>query len=365
MPTVSRATKERDEYRRQAEQQAAVWLERLERTLKAEESAALKEWLKVRLHREVIVHKCKIWHGPEILGVLGQLIPIEDSTNRWSKFGVVAINLAICGLGLAALVSATWHQPGKLATLRVEETYEAPVGSTRAIILPDGSNLALNSASRVLISYDPNYRDVILIKGEATFNVAKEKDLSRSFRVYVGSRRFDAGTEKETYFNIRRLARENAELLVMQGTVRALESKKRTPLTPEQVRLNVSTGDHTFKSSEAGLLGAGWYSAWTLDATVVTQRLAWHNGRIILVDRTLEDALSEIERYTTARFVFANDDLRKIHISAELNIGDLGSVLHFLRDSLQIDSRLDADQRYVLSPVARQEAAPIASGTKL
>lgn len=49
--------------RARAVEEAAMWLEKLERTLRPTESAQLREWLKVRLHREVIVERCKLWQS--------------------------------------------------------------------------------------------------------------------------------------------------------------------------------------------------------------------------------------------------------------------------------------------------------------
>lgn len=344
-----------DSRRREAKQEAALWLERLERTLKPEESEPFKEWLKIGLHREVILDRCNVWHGPEILGVLRELIPIPTSRPP-AKFSARYLLLAgIAAVYSVGLLIALWPRGGKPHdSLRFEQAYRTPVGPPRKIRIPDGTEITLNTASYVSVSYGPRSRDVTLVRGEATFDVAK--DASRSFRVYANRRRFDVETES-TRFNIRRLSNAYVEITVLDGTVSAADNQQRATLSPEQVRSGFRLGEHSFSSSEGGLVGSGCYSSWTLQPHDVTERLAWQNGLIILADKTLEDGLAEIERYTTTRFEFSTDELRTVHLSAEFRLGDVDTVLRTLHDALQIGSRPDAGQRFVLFPLASQQSA--------
>jgi transmembrane sensor len=250
-----------DDREKRVAEEAAMWLEKLERTLKRDESAHLRAWLKSRYHRQVIVQRCKLWHGPEILAILGELVSVESLHARVERqYGrvVLAIFLGVSGIGFATVliaVSKIW--PGAEAgqnAYRLELDLRTEATSGRNVRLPDGSLLRLGSGTRVLVSYGTNSRDVTLLRGEATFAVSVE---SRSFNVYAFPRRFEAQLEG-TRFNLRRVDNDQVELIVIAGQVTALAASQRAPLPPALLRARPSFGEHTFKSSQAGTLGAGW-----------------------------------------------------------------------------------------------------------
>src|SRR5580704_378072 len=56
--------------------EAAVWLARLERGLLPQEGSSLRDWLRQPAHREAIVDAAKLWHGPDIIAVLAELVPV-------------------------------------------------------------------------------------------------------------------------------------------------------------------------------------------------------------------------------------------------------------------------------------------------
>src|SRR3954465_12749644 len=89
-------------------EQASIWLEKIERTLSPEEGQALRRWLKASsVHRDLLIDRCKRWHGPEILAVLGELVSVEHLSDRIEKhYGrmVLAIVMGISGISLATVV---------------------------------------------------------------------------------------------------------------------------------------------------------------------------------------------------------------------------------------------------------------------
>src|SRR5687768_7455940 len=102
-----------DEAHRQAEQariseEAANWLEKIERTIGPEEAQALRAWLKLKAHREAIVERCKRWHGPEILAVLGELVPLENFEERVERqYGRLLLGIGMAVTGIATITVLT------------------------------------------------------------------------------------------------------------------------------------------------------------------------------------------------------------------------------------------------------------------
>jgi transmembrane sensor len=270
-----------DERRRHVADAADAWLDRLERTLKGNESAALREWLEVKAHRDAMLEQCKLWRGPEILAVLGELMVIDTLSSRVRRqYGriVLAIFLAVSGLGLSTvLIAATRMWQGAEAranSLRAEAMYRAPVDERLEVKLPDGGTMLLNAAARALVSYGPHSRDVTLIRGEAGFDVIE--DAARPFRLSAGPSRFEVS--QGARFNVHRLTPDSAELIVIDGQVVALGSRSRTAMSPAQLRARLDHGEHAFSRSEGGMIGPGWYSARVLSSAELQQRLAWHRS---------------------------------------------------------------------------------------
>ena len=159
-------------------EEASLWLEKIERTLSDDEAHALRQWLTSKLHREIIVDRCKRWHGPEVLAVLAELVPIEtlgDRVERQYAKLVPAIFLWISGIGLiTVMVAVSKVVPGSDARnnpLRADTAIATDVGGHRTFALPDGGQIVLNTSSRLLIDYEPRSRDVTLLAGEGLVDV--------------------------------------------------------------------------------------------------------------------------------------------------------------------------------------------------
>lgn len=266
MSWPSKQSQLREDRGRQAAEQATLWLERLERTIKADEALSFREWLKTPLHREVIVGRCALWHGIEVLAVLGTLIPNEVASSRLpprpARIGsMLAWTLVICCVGFSTFVLlggppwVAFKVDKKLA--HVDGFYRTPPGGRREVDLPDGTKITLNTATSVFVNYGQNSRDAALLRGEAMFEVPQ--DASRTFQLSVGGRVIEA---ERARFNLRRLAAEQTEITVLEGAVRILPPSVSARRTPAQLRdpLTYSYGEATLLAADWGVLGPGWQS---------------------------------------------------------------------------------------------------------
>jgi transmembrane sensor len=258
-------------------EQAAHWLEAIERTLKPASIPALREWLKVAAHRDAIVSRCKLWHGPEVLAVLAELVPVESMAARVERqYGrmVLAMFLGVSGIGFATVVIAVSKiLPGSDANgnpLRAEASFQTATDAHRVIRLPDGGTMRLGGGTQVLVSYGPRARDITVLRGEATFEVIE--DAERAFRVQVSPRQFVV--ERAAHFSVRRLEPELIQLTVATGEVVAPRSHRRTPLPPALIRARVDSGEYTFVATEGGTLGVGWQVVEKLSPREVNERLS-------------------------------------------------------------------------------------------
>ena len=332
-----------------------MWLEKLERTLRPTETAQLREWLKVRLHREVIVERCKLWHGPEILAVLNELFVVEEATPAARPYKRLVKMFLAAGAAVAMVTFAFYAAEGRLPGTEVphgpsivDKIYRAPIGARQEVTLPDGSTISLNTNTRVVVRYGPRFRDMFLVDGEASFYIAKD---TRPLVLAVGKRYLEGENNR---FNLRRLSPDQAELTVTEGTVKL---RKGRPVRSADLGEEHSDDEATVRALEGGIVADGWHSIRRLDLHEIETRLAWRKGVILFTDEPLESALAEVERYTLKRFVLADDALRNVRLSGEFRTGDVEGVLQALRSNFRIESRAEGERRIVL--MARSGPPPL------
>jgi transmembrane sensor len=344
-------------------EEAANWLEKIERTISEKEAQALRAWLRSKAHREAIVERCKRWHGPEILAVLGELVPLETLGDRVERqYGrlVLAISLGVTGIAtLTILAAVSRNIPSTDAQgnpLRADTFVRTTVGEQKTIKLPDGGSILLNTRTTAYLNYEPGSRHVTLLAGEAAFHA--KYDPARPFTVFAGGRRFEV-LEGDARLNVRKLTREQVELTVLQGQVHAHNARLGS-LSPALLRARVRSGAYTFGASEGGTLGPGWQSPWTLSSEEIERRIAWQSGQIVFDNDYLEDALREVERYTLLRFEVAQQELHAVRLTAMFKVGDIAAVRQYLRDQLRIRSSQTEAGMIVLTRMA--DRAPASTG---
>jgi transmembrane sensor len=83
------------------------------------------------------------------------------------------------------------HVPQDAVPAVPSTPYSTAVGETRQITLADGTRVTLNTNTRLYVSFSQRAREVMLERGEATFDVASPAT-APPFNVVAGQRTFQA-----------------------------------------------------------------------------------------------------------------------------------------------------------------------------
>lgn len=346
-------------------EEASMWLTRINRGLRSEEVAGLREWLKASKNRQAILDMARLWHEPDIIAVLCEVFPEGPEpvqSQFWRDFAsislkavavVVLLVFVVTGHGPWSQIKTWWsHLPSANVAaapqkgLLAREIYATAIGERREIQLPDDTTVQLNTGTRMIVSYSLGQREVYLPYGEATFHVAHEEH--RPFFVRAGNRSFQA---VGTHFNVRVLTTEDVALTVTEGNVRVLYAPTDQEETPAEARLrdNMPIDDTTVGALETALVEPGLQFVRKLQASDVDAMLAWQQGMIFFKGEPLENALAEVDRYTTTRFVLADDRLRKVRIGGHFHTGNVEEFLISLRKDFGVDSWRDPQGHIVLA----------------
>jgi transmembrane sensor len=191
---------------------------------------------------------------------------------------------------LAACVVAA--ATGMLALQQAVPDHGAPgsghhltrIGEVLRLPLADGSAVTLNSGSEVVVEFSPARRQVQLLRGEALFDVAKDRH--RPFVVMA------AGAEVRavgTSFSVRRRQDDAVKVVVREGTV-DVEADQRVP---QRVTANMLAMVSPTRAVQVQ----------PLPARRVQQLLVWREGMIAFDGDTLAQAAAEFARYNDMRIL--------------------------------------------------------------
>lgn len=164
-----------------------------------------------------------------------------------------------------------------------QQSYATQIGETQVVPLGDGSVITLNTNSKVTVNYTKSTREIHLLKGEALFDVAKNK--RRPFVVVAGDTQVRA---VGTSFTVKFLPDKPLLVLVQEGTV---ELKR--PDNPQAPPVRVSVNSRAVAPDDAPIKSE------QVEPVEISRALAWRVGRISFDNETLKAAAAEFERYSS------------------------------------------------------------------
>ena len=321
------------------QEQAGMWIAKLDRGLGDEERAELQQWLaQSARHRNALFEMAKAWDQMDVLGEIASLFPLERRLpampNAWRIAAALALVAVIFG-GTAN--SINWSRVVAGATelfthQSLQAVYQTAVGQQRTVQLPDRSVVKLNTDTLLRVDYTDTDRRLELVRGEAHFQVAK--DSYRVFTVKVAENEFRA---VGTAFNIRATSARGIELTVTEGRVKvvvplaanavrlaATEAEKMTP-----TEIMVDAGKEVVVDQQTQIIEP-------LLPAKIEAVLAWQNGMLMFDGDPLEQVVQELSRYAATRFVIADDSIKQIPVTGYFKIGDIEGLTAMLSSNFDI-----------------------------
>jgi transmembrane sensor len=323
-----------------AREEAAEWIARASRGLSAGERAELRRWRALPANARALEQLSALWTEMDVMRELASVFPQSPAapaaaapTARWRRPAIAAA-LVLVTLTTGFMLQRHFAQSGAPAITARAATSEftTVVGEQRNVPLPDGSLLAINTASQVqVVSLGSQSRELRLVRGEAHFTVAH--DVTRPFRVTAAGHVVQA---VGTAFDVKLLPGGGLEVIVTDGHVKLLSG-------------NGSVGD-LLKGQFIHIDSSGISRAGELGDDAVASRLAWREGMLAFQGEPLEEVLREFSRYTNSRFVITEPRLRGLRIGGYFSAGDTDALRDALRTNFGIASRRGTDGVIQIGP---------------
>lgn len=303
--------------------EAALWHVRLEGDATAKDSTEFRSWLSD-------VHNCAAWNRvADLLHLLDyhREAPevLELRTAAWRRAHSASSRPTPLWLyatgGVAAVIFVA------IGTIQYWPTekpvvYTTGLGQSRAVALPDGSRVTLDSSSSVtVLQFSHKTRALELTKGRAHFDVVH--DAERPFSVSVGSERVvDVGTA----FNVEKL---NAKVFVTLTQGRVEVESDPTESQNDSKTFMLAPGQ------ELVVTHAGHSRIRQVD---LQEANAWEHGQIVFNAEPLGEAAERLNRYLAVPLKI-DPAIAKTRISGVFSVRKLDAFVGAVTSYFPIQSR--------------------------
>lgn len=264
-----------------------------------------------------------------LMAYQGKQRPLGQAPAPWKRISayyrqIAAILLVPLILGLTVVLFQHIPQPGTF-------TAEAPLGQKARVELPDGSQVWLNSGSKITYASDFNRKKrEISLEGEAYFDV--RKNAGKPFWVHTASLDVQVTGTK---FNLNAYNDELVtETALLEGHVNLFlknDSNDKLELQPGQV--------------------ISWSAATNVASTKTLDReaaIAWTDNRLVFVDDDFSKLARKIERWYNMEVVYNPDDFRTNKLTVKLLEGEqLGKLLQIIESAIGASCSVEGSKIYI------------------
>lgn len=329
-------------------EQAAQWVLRLSDGASADDEIEFEAWLAADPdNRKALegltstLRDVERFAGePEMVGLRGQALSAARRSHELrrikarfsSRLGIAA---SVACLAIALGAATLWHQ-------FTSDRFATGIGERRLVALADGSHLSLDAATKVTVDYTADRRRLVLERGRARFDVAKDP-----LRPFMVEARGKVVVATGTSFSVE-LIEGQVRVVLYEGRVEVLQAADRIPLLGSDrgsaAVVTVLEPGHELIASTIEAQPAVQVAS--IDAT---RSLAWEAGDLAFADEPLGFAIERVNRYADRPLRVADAAAAKVRISGVFHAGDTEAFIDGVTDLFPIRAERDEDGVTLLS----------------
>lgn len=185
---------------------------------------------------------------------------------------------------------------------------ETQIAELRELTLEDGSRVTLGADSAIRTDFSAGARKVVLIQGEAFFDVVT--DPRRPFIVETETAMVRVlGTQ----FDVRRGAGE-VSVSVLEGRVEVARRDEAETQSRTDQRAPVPLVRQTLAAGERAVISRWVKRAPEIVEIAPTSTAAWRTGRLVYRDAPLSEVITDANRYSRTPIVLADESLGDLRV---------------------------------------------------
>lgn len=241
-----------------------------------------------------------------------QAIPIPSNRLKKLRLSRRALVRNVALIGIIAALSASLYRMGFLDRMRAD--YYTAVGEVRSVTLADGSRVDLNTDTAIAVRYSENERRILLLRGEAFFEVARNPE--RPFVV-------DDSILK-------------ARAVGTRYGVRAQSGGSSGDVQVEEGKVEVTGGNDRVLLQAGQAASLTEYSRLAVTRIDVANETAWRGGKLVFSGQPLRDVLATLGRYRHGRIVALDSAAAEQRVSGVFDLNDTDQALRALEENLPV-----------------------------
>ena len=319
---------------------AAEWFARKRSSvMTAQELCELQAWLDEEpAHAEAFRLVMATWDASAAVATDPDMLTLREAARGRRPRRQIWIWSGFAGICAAGLLASFWfaYDAGYFAPVW-EGNYRTAIGQITTVTLRDGSVANLDTDSELRVRFSGRERRVELLRGQALFHVAKDRQ--KPFVVIAADH---SVTATGTKFDVR-IDRDRFDVTLLEG----------------RVHVETVTGSNP---GEAADLLPGWeFSDVNDDVRIMRvnsdtagRRMAWLQGRIAVAGEPLSSVIAELNRYSVRKIVLmpAVADER---IDGVFHAGDIDGFVNLARRDRLVRVVSDTGAEVVLDSAKKRD----------
>lgn len=261
-------------------------------------------------------------HSPELLALRREALARAGRPAPPRKSATARLLRIAAAIALVVSIAATYTHfsaPGGQRPL----TYATALGERRVVTLDDGSKISLDAASEVAVAYAPAERRLVLLRGQARFDVAHAAE--RPFIVQAGGRTVVA---TGTAFTVDLLG-EKVVVTLIEGKVVVLDRKDLARDEAQRLVVAARTRRPPPETSGVAVAAGQQLSLVTaappeIESVDLAKATAWEQGQLVFEDEPLSEVAARVSRYAPQAVTVA-PGASTLRISGVFNAGDVAT----------------------------------------
>lgn len=276
-------------------------------------------------HAVEYTNMCRIWQVSEQLPASVDVG--RSGRSRWSQSLSWMARAAV----VLAVVGAAWGTGWSAGLLPGSVRYFMAQEVRRQVLLPDHSQVQLNQRTSLVYLGFRDQRQVLLRNGEAFFDV--QRDLEKPFVIRA----------------------DNASVRVTGTHFNVWTGQELTTVTVTQGSVLASRNDGGNDNNQGTVLTAGMQAAFGPDRMLQLARIdpsraaAWRNGKLMLDDVSLREALPLINRYLDLPLKLANSEVGDLRFGGTYDTAELDHLVSALPKILPVKLRHSEQATLILN----------------
>ncbi|MGV1753165.1 FecR family protein [Agrobacterium sp. CG674] len=289
------------------DEQAALWVARMQSAdAVPSDHQAFQDWLRADpSHQDAYADMAALWGDMRDVQITS---PSRQAPK--SRRAALTTLCLLCLLGATAILS---RQAGLID--RLQAAHYTGVGETRIVTLEDGTQISLNSDTAIETHYSAHERRIILLRGEAFFDVAKNPQ--RPFIVDNNSLM--------------------AQALGTHYSVRAGNGSLPQEVQVEEGEVEVKTTSGTARLGAGDVVTMDGQGAIVRSRQDVANNTAWREGKLVFSGQSLQQVLQILAQYRHGKILVLDDEAAHLSVSGIFDLHDTDQALRILESNLPVN----------------------------